>query len=402
MVCYCGAEMRKCTGPYGDFFGCSRWPACDGKATLDQEGNPGVPSDQATRDARKRAHVAFDPLWESGTMSRWDAYRWFRVVLGLSAEAAHIGRLNVDQCVALEQACAAREGVQGPGHDVRVLISRVRELDAAATKDWCTSGAKTGAAMVSAPMVGLVGKFYDADEGKHSERPTCGDANARLAVEYRLLTPLLADDCEALLAEVEKWARAEATQVDANMEQSALALDDVQRLTRERDEYALLYRQGKRCQCGDDEACQFVRERDDYCARVVVLEKLIADAIEECGRGSNPPEHLGDAIHDAFEHHSTAVEYAARKGHVPDWYGDDVEDAIGNEVKRFTQRIADLEKAVNGGLLLRAAHQLDYLVRDYPDDKETRDFLASKLRAAACTVEDVMPSCARALDGKGE
>jgi len=37
----------------------------------------GMPADQATRRARMRVHVAFDPLWRDfGVMTREDAYRW--------------------------------------------------------------------------------------------------------------------------------------------------------------------------------------------------------------------------------------------------------------------------------------------------------------------------------------
>lgn len=50
---------------------------------------------------KQRAHVAFDPLWRSGQMSRKDAYRWLRQALGVSAANCHIGMMDVDACKAV-------------------------------------------------------------------------------------------------------------------------------------------------------------------------------------------------------------------------------------------------------------------------------------------------------------
>jgi hypothetical protein len=62
------------------------------------------PVDDATRRARHDAHRAFDQLWESGAMTRRQAYRWLQVTLGLSDDEAHIARLDVAQCAELTAA----------------------------------------------------------------------------------------------------------------------------------------------------------------------------------------------------------------------------------------------------------------------------------------------------------
>lgn len=50
------------------------------------------------RHWKQLAHASFDPLWRQGRMSRQEAYAWLQQVMGLSAEAAHIGKFDVAQC----------------------------------------------------------------------------------------------------------------------------------------------------------------------------------------------------------------------------------------------------------------------------------------------------------------
>jgi ssDNA-binding Zn-finger/Zn-ribbon topoisomerase 1 len=101
----CGAPMALRDGAYGRFWGCSRWPACNGVHGAHPSGAPlGVPANAETRLARIGAHTAFDRVWQSGSMSRRGAYRWMQKVLRLSSTEAHIGRLTLAQCRALERA----------------------------------------------------------------------------------------------------------------------------------------------------------------------------------------------------------------------------------------------------------------------------------------------------------
>lgn len=53
------------------------------------------------RKWKMKAHAAFDPLWRDGPMTRHEAYVWMQTALGISKEAAHIGKFDVAQCQAL-------------------------------------------------------------------------------------------------------------------------------------------------------------------------------------------------------------------------------------------------------------------------------------------------------------
>lgn len=50
------------------------------------------------RQLRKKAHAAFDPIWQSGVMTRKEAYDWMADRLKLSRDQAHIGMLSEEQC----------------------------------------------------------------------------------------------------------------------------------------------------------------------------------------------------------------------------------------------------------------------------------------------------------------
>jgi ssDNA-binding Zn-finger/Zn-ribbon topoisomerase 1 len=112
MCADCGAPMvlRFTAKLNRKFYGCSRWPACQGTHGAHQgTGEPlGTPANAETKAARIRAHEAFDELWKSGLMKRRAAYRWMAEVLGLSREAAHISRMDLATCERLVQAVRAR------------------------------------------------------------------------------------------------------------------------------------------------------------------------------------------------------------------------------------------------------------------------------------------------------
>lgn len=98
----CGGLMHLKDSRYGLFYGCENYPECDCKHGAHQaDGKPkGSPGDKATRQARIKAHAAFDKLWKGGRaeMSRGDAYRWMRKAMDLPPDKAHIGGFNVGQC----------------------------------------------------------------------------------------------------------------------------------------------------------------------------------------------------------------------------------------------------------------------------------------------------------------
>lgn len=61
------------------------------------------------RNARKRAKAVFNPLWESGGMSRDEAYAWLAGALGIdNVDHCHIGWFDVEQCKRVVDAVLAR------------------------------------------------------------------------------------------------------------------------------------------------------------------------------------------------------------------------------------------------------------------------------------------------------
>jgi ssDNA-binding Zn-finger/Zn-ribbon topoisomerase 1 len=95
---------------YGHFYGCEKWPDCDYTHGAHPDGAPmGSPADKETRQARRRAHAAFDTLWQSGGMKRREAYRWMQEALGLSEDEAHIAKFDAETCEQLIDAVEAGE-----------------------------------------------------------------------------------------------------------------------------------------------------------------------------------------------------------------------------------------------------------------------------------------------------
>lgn len=68
----------------------------------------GTLADALTRDARKAAHAAFDPLWQRGDLSRRKAYAWLASALGLTVDQTHIGIFDVQTCMRTAAICRRR------------------------------------------------------------------------------------------------------------------------------------------------------------------------------------------------------------------------------------------------------------------------------------------------------
>ena len=58
----------------------------------------GTLADAPTRQARSRAKDAFNPLWQSGQMTRSEAYAWLAARLGIATAACHIGWFDAETC----------------------------------------------------------------------------------------------------------------------------------------------------------------------------------------------------------------------------------------------------------------------------------------------------------------
>jgi ssDNA-binding Zn-finger/Zn-ribbon topoisomerase 1 len=125
----CGAPMRVKDGKFRSFYGCSRWPGCDGAIGMHADGTPlGTQADKGTRQLRIAAHAAFDQLWRSGRITRKEAYRWMCNRLKLSEDEGHIGKLNAEQCVQLVEHCERFATTNQPAKRTRLTPPAPRNL----------------------------------------------------------------------------------------------------------------------------------------------------------------------------------------------------------------------------------------------------------------------------------
>lgn len=102
-TCYCGAESVLRKGKYGFFYGCSRFPRCDGLVGCHPESKRplGTMANKETRDARKRAHDVFDRLWKSAPVTRSWAYEWLRS----HVPAGHMGAMTEEEAEEVIDLC---------------------------------------------------------------------------------------------------------------------------------------------------------------------------------------------------------------------------------------------------------------------------------------------------------
>lgn len=78
---------------------------CDAYVGCHPNGEPfGLLADFDLRTARIYAHAAFDKTWK-GKIERHQAYRWLSQQMGLTSEAAHIGKFTKEQCQEVVRLC---------------------------------------------------------------------------------------------------------------------------------------------------------------------------------------------------------------------------------------------------------------------------------------------------------
>lgn len=115
---YCGSQTELVTGEslyprsprlHDKYFHacmpCGAWVGCHPgtRVALGQVANAEL------RQARSRAHAAFDPIWMSGGINRTLAYAWLAEQLALPGKRCHIAQFDVAQCQRVVEVCAARE-----------------------------------------------------------------------------------------------------------------------------------------------------------------------------------------------------------------------------------------------------------------------------------------------------
>lgn len=129
---YCGAQamLRPASVVYGKrarpgqyIYVCSRYPACDAYVSA-HEGRDHAPmgtlADKELRRRRREAHLAFNQLWRSGKMKKWQAYKWLQAKYGLSSDQAHIAKFGLYMCDQLIRDCRQIAFVKGGAkHDTR-------------------------------------------------------------------------------------------------------------------------------------------------------------------------------------------------------------------------------------------------------------------------------------------
>lgn len=104
---------------------CRAWVGCH-----DHSGAPlGRLADPALRQAKIKAHAAFDPLWKAKIITtgcrkreaRNLAYKWLSAALGIARQDCHIGMFDAETCARVVELCspyrnAVRRAFAGANH----------------------------------------------------------------------------------------------------------------------------------------------------------------------------------------------------------------------------------------------------------------------------------------------
>ncbi len=113
---YCGAKatLHPSSYVYGKaakagsyLYVCDRFPKCDSYvgAHIKSKEPMGTLANGELRNKRIQAHKAFDRIWKSGIMKKWQAYKWMEGKLALNSKQAHIGMFSEYMCDTLITAC---------------------------------------------------------------------------------------------------------------------------------------------------------------------------------------------------------------------------------------------------------------------------------------------------------
>ena len=105
---YCGSPVvyRSADGIYHEnskgvmLYVCSRYPECDAYVRVHAGTNipVGTLANQELRSLRRMAHHYFDQLYQSGSMTKQDAYQWLADLVCAPLSEAHIGYLGEYYC----------------------------------------------------------------------------------------------------------------------------------------------------------------------------------------------------------------------------------------------------------------------------------------------------------------
>lgn len=100
---------------YGAVYLCTNYPRCDAYVGCHKGTDRplGRLADKKLREAKKRAHAFFDPLWKkkmerdgcSKKVARTAAYAWLAEQMGLEVDQTHIGMFDVRDCMKVVSLC---------------------------------------------------------------------------------------------------------------------------------------------------------------------------------------------------------------------------------------------------------------------------------------------------------
>ena len=101
---------------YGNAWICENYPECDAYVGCHKTGNGDVPlgrlANAELREAKKRAHTWFDPIWKLNKhLTRSEAYGWLAEQLGIHETECHIGKFDVSQCERVCEVIIEREEI---------------------------------------------------------------------------------------------------------------------------------------------------------------------------------------------------------------------------------------------------------------------------------------------------
>ena len=112
---YCGSKallrpasvVHSRSAPKEEVYVCARYPACDAYVSAHRDSHlpMGTLADKPLRDKRRQAHAAMNHLWETGLMTKKEAYRWLQTQLGVPEQEAHIGRFSAFRCEQVIRLC---------------------------------------------------------------------------------------------------------------------------------------------------------------------------------------------------------------------------------------------------------------------------------------------------------
>ena len=113
--CCSRAYLRPASVVYGQkasasdapLYVCARFPACDSYVAAHKSSRRpmGTLANAHLRHQRIAAHATFNRLWQSGLMSKKQAYRWLQLKLGLPEEDAHIANFSTYRCEQVIRLC---------------------------------------------------------------------------------------------------------------------------------------------------------------------------------------------------------------------------------------------------------------------------------------------------------